>query len=107
VASLGINPSSGSNSKEMAFTLANIGLTANTQASFKYVVTYLNSANAFRSDEFNGVASFAGGNPGNGGSVNLASGDFNTFQSIPEPSSVGLMLLSGTGMLALLRRRRA
>ncbi|HSN75970.1 MAG TPA: hypothetical protein VL334_12920, partial [Anaerolineae bacterium] len=65
---------------EMALTLANLGTAAGR--TFKYVATYLNPGNAFRSDEFHGVAqsTVPGGNPG-WATVTLASGDTNVFTS--------------------------
>lgn len=64
------------NHYEMDLTLANLGLASG--AAFDYVATYLNPTNAFRSDEFQGVLAFAGGNPGYT-TVSLAAGDWNTF----------------------------
>ena len=69
---------SAANNFEMNLTMANLGLTAGD--SFRYVATYLNSASAFRSDEFHGVTAFAGGNPGQNPAT-LAAGDFITFNS--------------------------
>ncbi|MCS6844663.1 MAG: hypothetical protein NZ528_10155 [Caldilineales bacterium] len=63
---------------EMNLTMANLGLAAG--GTFKYVATYLNPSNAYRSDEFHGVAAYSGGNPGYT-TVNLASGDYNVFTS--------------------------
>lgn len=65
---------------EIDLTLADIAL--NAGESFRYVATYLNSGNAFRSDEFHGVQQ-ATVPPGNIGQapVTLATGDFNTFNS--------------------------
>lgn len=100
--------SSGS-SLEFDTTLGNIGL--GVGGSFDYVATYINSGNAFRSDEFHGVAAStaasgnigSNGNPGGGGgSIALANGDFNTFVSIPEPNTA---LLLGIGLGAVLLRR--
>jgi hypothetical protein len=77
-----LNPAgnAGAGQWEMNLTLADIAL--NPGESFKYVVTYLNSGNAFRSDEFHGVqqATVPSGNPGNN-PVTLATGDYNTFNS--------------------------
>ena len=63
---------------EMELTLANLGLAPG--ASFDYVATYI-SDTASRSDEFNGVASFPPGNPGQNTTVGLAAGDYHTFIS--------------------------
>ena len=87
-------------------TLADIGLSAGD--SFNFVGTLLNvkTDSAFRSDEFLGVDSSTVA-PGNIGAapntVTLAAGDFNTFVSIPEPATLGLM---GLGLLAVARRYR-
>jgi hypothetical protein len=95
------------NDYELNLTLSNIGSTPGT--AFKYVATYLNSDNAFRSDEFHGVASFGPGNPGNN-TVSLADGDFNTFVSytaaVPEPSPVLAIptVLLVAGMILAVRR---
>ncbi len=63
---------------EMNLTMANLGLVPGD--TFRYVATYLNPNDVFRSDEFHGVAELVGGNPGHA-TVNLASGDFITFYS--------------------------
>ncbi len=95
------NRSNTGNDYEMNLLLANIGVAQG--GSFRYFATYLNSGNAFRSDEFNGVATFAGGNPGNN-TVNLANGDFHTFVSaVPEPGSI---LMFGIAMLSAMPRRK-
>ncbi len=89
---------------EMNFALSDIGLS--TGDSFDYVVTYLNASSAFRSDEFHGVAAstVTGGNIGQN-PVTLANGDFNTFQSVPEPSAMTLMAF-GLGAAMFARRLR-
>jgi hypothetical protein len=63
---------------EMDLSLADLEL--GSGSSFDYVATYLNPTNASRSDEFNGVASYSGGNPGYT-TVDLAAGDYHTFNS--------------------------
>lgn len=73
-----VNRTNAGSHYEMNLTLANLGLA--NGGSFNYVATYLNPSNTFRSDEFHGVASFGGGNPGYT-TVTLAAGDFNTFNS--------------------------
>jgi pullulanase len=82
VNSANLNPTnnSGAGAWEMNIALSDIGLSPGD--SFKYVVTYLNAGNAFRSDEFHGVAAgtVTGGNIGQS-SFSLGSGDFNTFQT--------------------------
>jgi hypothetical protein len=64
---------------EIDLALADLGLSPGD--SFDYVVTYVNSMNAFRSDEFHGV-SLATVGPGNIGQnpISLAAGDWNTFE---------------------------
>lgn len=88
-----------------AFSTPFDDLSLTASDSFRYVATYLNPADAFRSDEFQGVArsTVPPGNVGFG-SVTLAAGDFNTFNSVPEPASLALVGLAG--VLGLARRRR-
>ncbi|MEM8874812.1 MAG: hypothetical protein AAGD32_11215 [Planctomycetota bacterium] len=90
-----------SNNTEIDFNLSNIGLSAGD--SFDFVVTYLNSSNAFRSDEFVGVSgtTVPSGNIGQN-PVTLLTNDFATFTAIPEPLSV----LAGGGLLGLIVLRR-
>ena len=78
-----INPTGnpGANMWEMDLNLSDIGL--NPGGSFSYVATYINPVVMFRSDEFHGVASFIGGNPGMA-PVFLNSGDSNVFNSVAE-----------------------
>jgi hypothetical protein len=74
---------------ELDFPLAAIGIAANSGAAFKYIASHIqNSSNASRSNEFQGVAngSFSGGNIGTA-PASLATGDYNTFQTVPEPSA--------------------
>lgn len=89
--------------------VTNIGLTANSGQSFKFVGTYLNAGNSFRANEAIGF-NIAGGNPGNGGIgsyPNTVAGSEFTFQTVPEPSTYALL---GAGALVLgghlVRRRR-
>ena len=91
--------------REMQLTLAQIGMAPAASQSFKYIATYLNNNNAFRSNELHGVAqsTVPGGNIGQN-TLTLAAGDFNTFITMPEP---GGMTLLGLASLALLRRRQA
>jgi hypothetical protein len=74
-----LNRSNSGTEYEMNFTLANLGLNAGD--SFRYVATYLNHDNAFRSNEFHGVAIFAGGNPGYA-TVNLTANSFIVFEAV-------------------------
>ena len=88
--------------------VTNIGLTANAGQSFKFVGTYLNGDNSFRSDEALGF-SISGGNPGNGGIGSypntVATSEF-TFQTIPEPSTHALLALSAVALGGYAVRRR-
>ena len=84
----------------VSFNIADLGLSLGD--SFDIVVTYLNQGNGFRSNEFIGVGSFAGGNPGNN-PVALGTDDFITVV-VPAP---GAMALLGLGGLAAARPRRA
>lgn len=92
---------------EWQYNLSNLGLSPGD--SFNYVATYLNPGDAFRSDEFHGVASFSGGNPG-ATDITLSTGDFNTFNSvaIPEPSAFlfGSLICSVLGVNLARRRGR-
>lgn len=85
---------------EIEISLSDIGL--NVGDSFRYVATYV-STTGFRSDEYHGVAqqSFTQGWE----THTLASGDFNTFQTIPEPGTMAFMALGAAGLLY--RRVRA
>lgn len=107
VTSANLNPSgnAGAVDREFDLTLANIGLSAGAAAEFDYVATYLNSSNAFRSNEFQGVAQSTV--PGSVGqtTVTLAAGDFNTFVTVPEPATAGL--LGVVTLLLGIRRRKA
>lgn len=63
-----------------SFNLSDMGLTPGS--SFDYIITYLNPSYYTRSDEFHGVSGSTIP-PGNiTGSINLGSGDFNTFISV-------------------------
>lgn len=90
--------------REFDFTLGDIGLAVGD--SFDYVGTYLNSGNAFRSNEFQGVVNQSPAFDSNIGQNNvvLADGDYRTFVSVPEPASLALV---GLGGLMMIGRRRA
>lgn len=88
--------------------VTDIGLTANSGQSFKFVGTYLNSGNSFRSDEAIGF-SISGGNPGAGGIGSypntVAASEF-SFQTVPEPSTYALLGLSAAALGSYVIRRR-
>lgn len=89
--------------------VAQIGLTANSGQSFKFVGTYLNSENSFRSDEAIGFT-ISGGNPGNGGIgsyPNTVATSEVTFQTVPEPSTYAMALAALACGGYSMRRRRA
>lgn len=101
--SLQLTPTgSGPQQREGELLLSDIGLS--TGGSFKYVGTYLNSGNAYRSDELNGQGTAPGGNIGQSP---FTFDNYNTFNSVPEPASAALL---GLGLLAgafWVRRPRA
>lgn len=108
LAVLNLNPpgNPGAGMWEMNLLLSDIGLVPGD--SFDYIATYLNPSNAFRSDEFHGVAqsTVAAGNIGQN-PVTLASGDYNTFVSnVPLPAAIWLFL-SALAIPAFLRNRKA
>jgi hypothetical protein len=86
---------------EGSILASNIGLTPG--GSFNYVVTYLNSGNAFRSDEVMGQTALGGGNVGQN-PVTLAD-EYNTFVTIPEPSTLILGAVGAIGLLVARRRK--
>lgn len=92
------------NQPEVSINLSDIGIAANSGASFNYVATYISST-AYRSDEYQGVAaqSFTQGWT----THTLASGDFNTFTTVPEPSTLALIGLGVIGIAARSLRRKA
>lgn len=91
---------------EMDLLLTDIGLAPGD--SFRYVATYMNANGGlglFRGNEFHGVSqtTIPGGNIG----VNpfaLAAGDFNTFQSIPEPATIALAGVAALGLIGARRK---
>lgn len=103
----GVSNFGSNNAASYSWTIpvADLGMTANSGATFKFLATYLNplggagSDATFRSNEAFGYA-VAGANPGFD-SVNISSSV--SYTIIPEPSAA---LLGGLGFLALLRRRR-
>ncbi|MEZ4267496.1 MAG: DUF4215 domain-containing protein [Myxococcota bacterium] len=80
---------------EMATDLDAMGIAVGD--SCDYVATYINAANAFRSDEFHGVAqaTVPAGNPGSGATVTLGVGDFNTFATALPPLAPGTIAFTG------------
>jgi len=93
----------------LSFNLADIGLSAGD--SFDYFLTYLNSSNAFRSNEFNGVsAATVGGIPNPSRmDFNLAEDDYVHFTSVsavPVPTGLLLMLSGIMGFLPFFRNRK-
>lgn len=87
---------------ELSLSLAVIGLVPGN--SFKYVATYLNPANAYRSNEFQGVGVgfWSAGNPGNDPLNSVVLSSYNVFVSaVPEVSPVlgipcAVALVAGT-----------
>jgi len=80
--------------------------------SFRYFATYMNpevvTANAggpFRSNEYQGVADSSVPDFNTGfDPVSLSAGDFNTFNSVPEPASLALLVLGGLAVMGRARR---
>ena len=111
ITSVNLLPTGDASSSTYTWSLnvTNIGLTANSGQSFKFVGTYLNSGNSFRSDEAFGFG-IVGGNPGNGapGSypTTTASGEY-SFTTVPEPSTYALLALSALAFGGYAARRRA
>jgi hypothetical protein len=103
-----VNLMNSGNEYEIDLTMADLGLAAG--GSFRYVATYGNPFDGggfYRSDEFHGVAqsTVPGGNPGLS-DVTLATGDYNVFNSVPEPSTLLLLGLAfGSVAVARVRRR--
>lgn len=86
-----------------SFDLSDVGLAAGD--SFDFVGTYLNSGNAFRSDEAFGAGIDGLGNVGQAPAAFTSSETFSTVSAVPEPASVGMMFFGG-GLMAYRRRRK-
>jgi len=89
------------NATTFSITAAELGLTANSGQSFKFVATYLNGGNTYRSDEAIGNIGITG-NPG-GPPSSITFSDSRTYTLVPEPASLGLLAVAGVWGL---RRRR-
>ena len=105
VRSAGVTPqdTSSGNDREIQIAIADIGVPLG--GSFNYFATLLNQTDAFRSNEFQGVAQSTVGADNIGRApFALAAGDFNTFTVVPEPVAAlaGLTLI---GSMALRRSR--
>lgn len=96
--------SSSDASWHISFNMSQIGIAPGD--SFKLLVSYLNSSNAYRSGEFIGADDTgpfpADPNIGNN-SWDLQTDDFILVNSVPSPGPIALGLLGG---LAAIRRRR-
>ena len=103
---LGLSPSGSASASVFNLTLSldQLGLVPGN--SFDYVVTYLNSGNAFRSNEFIGTSTVPASNVGQA-PVTLAAGDFNRYTSaaIPEPGTFALLGLGVFGVFAKRRKK--
>lgn len=99
ISSVGLSPTGPSQSTYgFSFNLSSIGL--NAGQSFNFVGTYLNSSNAFRSNE-----GFGAGLPSTNPGYNTATFTNSlTFSSVPEPCSLALFAC-GTTMVVFRRRR--
>ena len=82
-----------SSTYNFSFNLSDIGMTPNSGASFKFVATYLNPTNTFRSNEAigNGIAS---GNPGHSSVTFTNSLSYTTATPVPFDFSPTSGLLS-------------
>jgi hypothetical protein len=108
---VGLSPTEVSDSTSYTFAtnVTNLGLSANSGESFKFVATYLNASNSYRSNEAIGFA-ISGGNPSNGGIgayPNTIATSEATFTTIPEPSNYALLGLGAAFGLWQRRRKKA
>lgn len=85
--------------REGELLLSQIGLVAGD--SFRYVATYLNPNDAFRSNELHGHGGTVGSNIGQNP---FTFDNFNVFVSVPEPTSMALLGLGLAGLLIFRRR---
>jgi len=103
VTSLNLTPTGDASQqqREGELLLSDIGVSHG--GSFNYVATYLNSGNAFRSDELHGHSTALGGNIGQNP---FTFDNYNTFITpVPEPTSVALLGLGVTSLLIFSRRK--
>lgn len=91
-----------------AAQMAQIGLTAGSGQSFGFVGTYISNS-AYRSNETIGtsitVPVDGSGNAGFSNPQTFTQGLSYTLVSVPEPASIGLLVLGGVTMLAKRRNR--
>ena len=104
IASMNLTPISSTTSATYTLTanVSNIGLTPNSGESFRYVATYLNASNAFRSNEAFG-SGFGGSNAGY---TTVTIGSPVEVVTVPEPDTVLMLGLGVVSMIPLLRRRK-
>jgi hypothetical protein len=111
VTAVGLAPTDNASAASYTWSLnvTNLGLSINSGQSFKFIGTYLNSGNSFRSDEAFGF-SIAGGNPGSaapGSYPTTTAASELSFTTVPEPSTYALLALSAAGLAGYAVRRRA
>lgn len=106
VRSVNLSPTGSATSPTYSFSMnvSDIGLTANSGASFKFFATYLNPTNVFRSNEAFG-GGFSGSNPGY---TTVTMDNAQTVVTVPEPASHLLLVfgLAAPGYFSLRRRLR-
>jgi len=95
VTSLNLTPTGDASlqQREGELLLSQIGIAPGD--SFLYVATYLNSGNAFRSDELHGHSTPLGGNIGQSP---FEFDNYNLFVTVPEPTTAALL---GAGLVSL------